>query len=211
MITDELRPAAQRHRLHRTSRLRLGAGRRPRRRDRGAPHRARAVGPPARQPPACTGPGCARRCGRPAGTAIDVIATGSGYRVHSGDRSVASQAADPGRAEPQPCATDPFPGRRPVTGYLTDGAEIYRQSFATIRAEADLSGLPADLARVAVRMIHACGMTDLVAGPRTTPPASSPRLGTPCWPAPRSCATPRWSPPGSPAAGCRPATRCCAP
>jgi precorrin-8X/cobalt-precorrin-8 methylmutase len=50
-----------------------------------------------------------------------------------------------------------------VTGYLHDGAEIYRQSFATIRAEADLSGLPADVARVAVRMIHACGMTDLVA------------------------------------------------
>jgi precorrin-8X/cobalt-precorrin-8 methylmutase len=49
-----------------------------------------------------------------------------------------------------------------VTGYLTDGAEIYRQSFATIRAEADLSGLPTDVARVAVRMIHACGMTDLV-------------------------------------------------
>ena len=48
-----------------------------------------------------------------------------------------------------------------MTGYLTDGAEIYRLSFATIRAEADLSGLPADLARVAVRMIHACGMTDL--------------------------------------------------
>ena len=49
-----------------------------------------------------------------------------------------------------------------MTGYLTDGAEIYRRSFATIRAEADLSGLPADVARVAVRMIHACGMTDLV-------------------------------------------------
>jgi precorrin-8X/cobalt-precorrin-8 methylmutase len=50
-----------------------------------------------------------------------------------------------------------------MTGYLADGAEIYRQSFATIRAEADLSGLPADVARVTVRMIHACGMTDLVA------------------------------------------------
>ncbi|MDQ1741956.1 MAG: precorrin-8X/cobalt-precorrin-8 methylmutase [Pseudonocardiales bacterium] len=49
-----------------------------------------------------------------------------------------------------------------MTGYLADGAEIYRQSFATIRAETDLTGLPADLARVAVRMIHACGMTDLV-------------------------------------------------
>lgn len=47
--------------------------------------------------------------------------------------------------------------------YVTDGAEIYRRSFATIRAEAALDGLPADVARVAVRMIHACGMTDLVA------------------------------------------------
>lgn len=46
--------------------------------------------------------------------------------------------------------------------YERDGAEIYRQSFATIRAEAELTGLPADLAQVAVRMIHACGMTDLV-------------------------------------------------
>ncbi|MEX0169836.1 MULTISPECIES: precorrin-8X methylmutase [unclassified Streptomyces] len=46
--------------------------------------------------------------------------------------------------------------------YEKDGAEIYRQSFATIRAEADLAGLPADVAQVAVRMIHACGMTDLV-------------------------------------------------
>ncbi|MFB9908598.1 precorrin-8X methylmutase [Allokutzneria oryzae] len=49
-----------------------------------------------------------------------------------------------------------------MTGYIKDGAEIYRQSFATIRAESDLSGLPEDIARVAVRMIHACGMTDLV-------------------------------------------------
>jgi precorrin-8X/cobalt-precorrin-8 methylmutase len=50
-----------------------------------------------------------------------------------------------------------------VSGYITDGAEIYRRSFATIRAEADLASLPADVAQVAVRMIHACGMTDLVA------------------------------------------------
>jgi len=47
--------------------------------------------------------------------------------------------------------------------YIKDGAEIYRRSFATIRAEADLSGLPEDVARVAVRMIHGCGMVDLVA------------------------------------------------
>ncbi|WP_053803432.1 precorrin-8X methylmutase [Streptomyces rimosus] len=46
--------------------------------------------------------------------------------------------------------------------YEKDGAEIYRRSFATIRAEADLAQLPEDVSRVAVRMIHACGMTDLV-------------------------------------------------
>lgn len=50
-----------------------------------------------------------------------------------------------------------------MTDYIRDGAEIYRRSFATIRAEADLSALPADVAQVAVRMIHACGMVDLPA------------------------------------------------
>jgi precorrin-8X/cobalt-precorrin-8 methylmutase len=45
--------------------------------------------------------------------------------------------------------------------YVRDGAEIYRRSFATIRAEADLGGLEPILARTVVRMIHACGMVDL--------------------------------------------------
>ncbi|MEV4097977.1 precorrin-8X methylmutase [Streptosporangium saharense] len=49
-----------------------------------------------------------------------------------------------------------------MTDYVRDGAEIYRRSFATIRAESDLDGLPPDVAQVAVRMIHACGMVDLV-------------------------------------------------
>jgi precorrin-8X/cobalt-precorrin-8 methylmutase len=47
--------------------------------------------------------------------------------------------------------------------YEKDGAAIYRRSFETIRAEADLAGLPDDVARVAVRMIHACGQVDLIA------------------------------------------------
>jgi precorrin isomerase len=46
--------------------------------------------------------------------------------------------------------------------YIRDGAEIYRQSFATIRAEANLDCLPADFDSVAVRLIHACGMIDIV-------------------------------------------------
>ncbi|WP_242910588.1 precorrin-8X methylmutase [Actinomadura terrae] len=45
--------------------------------------------------------------------------------------------------------------------YLKDGQEIYRRSFATIRAEADLSRFPPDVGRVVVRMVHACGMVDL--------------------------------------------------
>ncbi|WP_188126760.1 precorrin-8X methylmutase [Actinoplanes lobatus] len=53
--------------------------------------------------------------------------------------------------------------------YVRDGAEIYRRSFATIRAEADLSGLPEDVSRVVVRMIHACGMVDLVKDVRFSP------------------------------------------
>jgi precorrin-8X/cobalt-precorrin-8 methylmutase len=49
-----------------------------------------------------------------------------------------------------------------VIDYIRDGAEIYRHSFATIREEADLAILPAELEPVAVRMIHSCGMVDLV-------------------------------------------------
>ncbi|MBD2077312.1 precorrin-8X methylmutase [Phormidium sp. FACHB-592] len=46
--------------------------------------------------------------------------------------------------------------------YIRDGNEIYQHSFAIIRAEANLATLPATLEAVAVRLIHACGMTDIV-------------------------------------------------
>ena len=45
--------------------------------------------------------------------------------------------------------------------YVRDGAEIYRQSFAIIRAEADLGRFTPGEERVAVRIIHACGMTEI--------------------------------------------------
>ncbi len=45
--------------------------------------------------------------------------------------------------------------------YARDGAEIYRRSFAIIRAEADLARFTPDEARVAVRIIHACGMVEI--------------------------------------------------
>ncbi len=53
--------------------------------------------------------------------------------------------------------------------YETDGAAIYRQSFATIRAEADLARFDADEEPIAVRMIHAAGLVDLAAHMRFSP------------------------------------------
>jgi precorrin-8X/cobalt-precorrin-8 methylmutase len=48
-----------------------------------------------------------------------------------------------------------------VLEYVRDGAEIYRRSFAIIRAEAELGRFDPATATVVVRMIHACGMVDL--------------------------------------------------
>ncbi len=53
--------------------------------------------------------------------------------------------------------------------YITDGAEIYRQSFATIRAEADLARFTAEEEVVVVRMIHSAGMVGLEAHADFTP------------------------------------------
>jgi precorrin-8X/cobalt-precorrin-8 methylmutase len=53
--------------------------------------------------------------------------------------------------------------------YETDGAAIYRQSFRTIRAEADLARFSPEEERVAVRMIHAAGMVDLAPHIRFSP------------------------------------------
>ncbi len=51
------------------------------------------------------------------------------------------------------------PGSR---DYIRDGDEIYRRSFAIIRAEADLARFTPPEERVAVRVIHACGMVEIV-------------------------------------------------
>ncbi|WP_419900037.1 precorrin-8X methylmutase [Roseomonas sp. USHLN139] len=45
--------------------------------------------------------------------------------------------------------------------YIRDGAAIYEKSFATIRAEAELSSFTPAEARVAVRVIHACGQVEV--------------------------------------------------
>ena len=55
--------------------------------------------------------------------------------------------------------------------YIRDGQEIYRNSFAIIRAEANLDSIPADLEKLAVRVIHACGMVDAIEDLRFSPGA----------------------------------------
>lgn len=56
-----------------------------------------------------------------------------------------------------------------VEPYIKDGAEIYRRSFATIREETDLARFDPILARVVVRMVHACGMVDLAGDVEASP------------------------------------------
>ncbi|GAB3579843.1 precorrin-8X methylmutase [Calidifontibacter terrae] len=53
--------------------------------------------------------------------------------------------------------------------YLTDGAEIYRRSFATIRERTDLRGFAAGVEPVVARVIHAAGDPELVGSVAAAP------------------------------------------
>ncbi|EGH01830.1 MULTISPECIES: precorrin-8X methylmutase [Pseudomonas syringae group genomosp. 2] len=57
--------------------------------------------------------------------------------------------------------------------YIRDGQEIYRNSFSIIRAEARLDTIPADLEKLAVRVIHACGMVEVIEDLRFSPGAGT--------------------------------------
>jgi precorrin-8X/cobalt-precorrin-8 methylmutase len=57
--------------------------------------------------------------------------------------------------------------------YIRDGQAIYDKSFAMIRSESDLSHVPADLEKVVVRLIHSCGMTDIVSEVAASPQAGA--------------------------------------
>ena len=81
--------------------------------------------------------------------------------------------------------------------YIRDGQEIYRNSFAIIRAEANLDSIPADLEKLAVRVIHTCVSRRVQARP-----------GAMRWPlARRFCAMRAWCLKGSHAPVCLPTTR----
>jgi precorrin isomerase len=49
-----------------------------------------------------------------------------------------------------------------VADYLRDPEAIYRESFARVREASDLSRVPAELGDLVVRLVHACGMPDIV-------------------------------------------------
>lgn len=49
-----------------------------------------------------------------------------------------------------------------MAAYIRDPKHIYRESFAIVRAETDLSRFPADVAEIAIRLVHACGMPEIV-------------------------------------------------
>ncbi|WP_425604885.1 precorrin-8X methylmutase [Actinomycetospora termitidis] len=66
-----------------------------------------------------------------------------------------------GNAAPARSGVIHEPDSRAIPAHVVDGDEIYRRSFAIIRAEAELGHLPDDAHDLVVRMIHSCGMTDL--------------------------------------------------
>ncbi len=72
------------------------------------------------------------------------------------------QGVGVGRVEELKPNTILFVLHKNMIDYIRNGDEIYRQSFALIRSEANLENLSNDIAHVAVRLIHACGMTDIV-------------------------------------------------
>ena len=53
--------------------------------------------------------------------------------------------------------------------YLRDPDAIYRRSFEMIRAEVDLSGLPPGIDEMALRLIHACAMPEILSDIAWTP------------------------------------------
>ncbi len=95
--------------------------------------------------------GCRRRCGAPSSRYVDLMAP-----ADLGQSLAVLDALGPRGEVP----AERQPSRR--YDYVRDGGDIYARSFATIRDEADLTGLPVDVRPVAVRMIHAAGDVDLV-------------------------------------------------
>ena len=108
--------------------------------------------------------GCTKGCAQSDPASITLVATGKGFDLIRGGSTqdtpvLRGLSADGILANPSILS-----GRTLMLHhYETDGAAIYRQSFAIIRAEADLARFSADEEPVVVRMIHAAGMVGLEA------------------------------------------------
>ena len=129
---------------------------------------------------ACVGrPGCERSAAdvrADAARAVDGTESEAGVAAGSTTQAATGPAADHQAkvlvaTEGATASWGGRTGRRvdAVLDYVRDAAEIYRQSFATIRAEADLSCFPSDVARVVVRLVHTCGQVDLAEHVAFTP------------------------------------------
>jgi precorrin isomerase len=112
--------------------------------------------------------GCEKGCAHGGPAAITVVCAPEGLRLGF-DSDVAAVALTPpmGRAELNSrlaARASDVRVRPPMTrkyDYVREGAEIYRRSFAIIRSEAQLARFSEREERVAVRLIHTCGMVDL--------------------------------------------------
>lgn len=116
--------------------------------------------------------GCAKGCAHPGASDRTVLITPagpvSGQFCRAGDLVPVSPALhdtfnrlDDTLPMTDATSTHPAPGAATVDHHIRDGAAIYRQSFAIIRAEADLARFDPDEEPVVVRMIHACGLVGL--------------------------------------------------
>jgi precorrin-3B synthase len=106
--------------------------------------------------------GCAKGCAHPSPTPVAIFGRDGLCDIEVDGRLARSVTAEDLPVQlAQVLQSRGSPAVAERYDYLRDGAEIYRQSFAIIRAEADLSRFSADEAEVAVRMIHACGNTEV--------------------------------------------------
>lgn len=102
--------------------------------------------------------GCAKGCARALAADVTLVGRAGAFDLVQGGRAGDTPAKTGLR--PEDLMTGAFCHNMPYT-YETDGAEIYRQSFAMIRAEADLERFSPEEEPIVVRMIHAAGLVGL--------------------------------------------------
>lgn len=90
---------------------------------------------------------------------IDVTTQEEGWVLGIGHEDLALTGAELSLGEADDATEDVM--QTPALDYIRQPAEIYRQSFETIRREANLDRFPVAMQPLVIRLIHACGMIDL--------------------------------------------------